>query len=153
MRYEASHVISAPLPVVFAFVSDARNETLWLADPEPDIVVATEHHSGPETGLGAVYKRTNRFGSKTFEVFVKVVGFERDRSVEFASADGASTISTDGTSTVFTVAPVGEDTRLTCIRVYEKGWPRFATGLVAVYMRPTILRDLRRIERVIGCST
>lgn len=142
MEFHASQLIAAPPERVFAFVADPANEPLWLRDDD-DMVssMVTEHVDGPASGVGARYRRTNTFGPQTVSTTFVVAGFEPGRRIEYFGEDAATT--------TFHVEPADGGARLSCVRAYHRGWPRFTAGLLAGGMRKTLEQDLARIERVL----
>jgi uncharacterized protein YndB with AHSA1/START domain len=137
-REEHSVVIDRPIEEVFAYLTDANNDSLWQAT-----TLETEQTSEGPVGVGTIYRSVSKFLGRRIETTVEVTEHEppRKQCVRATSgpmlAAGCSLLEpADGASTRFTQTLEAE----------VGGFFRLAEPLVARAFRRQMQADMATLK-------
>ena|SRR5215210_1018275 len=137
-REEHSVVIDRPIEEVFAYLTDANNDSLWQAS-----TLETEQTSEGPVGVGTIYRSVSKFLGRTIETTLEVTEHEPPRKQCIRATSGPIPAAgcyllepADGGSTRFTQTLEAE----------VGGFFRLAEPLVARAFRRQMQADMATLK-------
>jgi len=140
MIIEKSINIERPVDVVFAFVADPRNDTIWCPKVKSVEPVPGSPGEGPGARFAVVHRPVPFLAPKQMDY--SLVDWEPGRKIEWFEDDGHDRI-----AVTYTLEPDGGSTRLTQRDDAELAAPKILHPLMRIGIGADISGQLKRLRK------